>query len=257
MANSVSRYDRHTLLNVIGESGQSRIESARVLITGQGALGSLISILLARAGVGFIRIVDRDFPEIHNLHRQILYDESDVANGLSKVEAARRHLARSASNIRIEAIDAEIGPHNIDALIDSIDVVVDAVDNTTTRYVVNDSILSRGIPYVFGGAVETAGNVMTIIPGMTPCLRCLWPDPYEVSGHQKASTVGVLSSIATLVASIQVTETIKLLVGDVANLIPGLLTIDVWRNHYQVAQLSRDPKCICARIRNSNFIKSE
>ncbi|MDD3471870.1 MAG: HesA/MoeB/ThiF family protein [Syntrophaceae bacterium] len=251
MENSHSRYSRHTLLGVIGKSGQSRIESSRVLITGQGALGSLISILLARAGVGFLRIVDKDSPELHNLHRQILYDESDVLEGLTKVEAARRHLFRVSSELQIEAINAEINAHNVDSLVNSVDVVIDALDNTETRYIVNDSALSHGIPFIFGGAVETAGNVMTIIPGRTPCLRCLWPDPKEVSDHQRASTVGVLSSIATTVASIQVTEAIKVIVEDFDDLIPGLMTIDVWRNHYQVVPIGRDPECACAQFKSS------
>lgn len=249
IGNCVQRYSRHTLLNVIGESGQTKIESARVLVTGLGALGSLVSILLARAGVGFLRIVDKDLPEIHNLHRQILYDDSDVSDGLTKVEAAYKHLLDSSSGIQVEAIHAEIGSQNIEALTDSVDIVIDAVDNTTTRYIVNDYALSRGIPYVFGGVVETAGNVMTIIPGVTPCLRCLWPDSNEVAEHPKASSVGVLSSVATLVASIQVTEAIKLMVGDVKNLIPGLLTIDAWRNHYQVVPLNRDPACLCSQFK--------
>lgn len=242
---SQSRYSRHTLLNVIGSKGQSKIESARVLVTGQGALGSLISILLARSGIGFLRIVDMDLPEIHNLHRQILYDDDDVRSGLTKIEAARRNLHRSAPSVMIDAVHTKITEDNIDALVDSVDIVIDAVDNTITRYVVNDSALSKGIPYVFGGVVETAGNVMTIIPGLTPCLRCLWPHPEEVADHQKASEAGVLSSIATLVASIQVTEAIKLIVGDWENVIPGLLTIDIWRNHYQVVPVKQDPLCAC------------
>ena len=243
-----SRYSRHALLDVIGNEGQSRIQSARVLVTGQGALGSLISMLLTRAGIGFLRIVDRDYPEVHNLHRQLLFDDADIVSGFSKAVAARNHLLKSAPFCEIDAIHTEIDSHNIDRLVDSIDVIIDAVDNTSTRYVVNDSALSHGIPYVFGGVVETAGNVMTIMPGQTPCLRCLWPEPSQVAMHQTASTVGVLSSVATLIASLQVTEAIKIIVGDVENLIPGLLTIDAWRNHWQVVHLSRDPECACSGL---------
>ncbi len=242
-----SRYSRHILLNVIGQEGQTKIEAARVLVTGQGALGSLISVLLARAGVGFLRIVDKDLPEIHNLHRQILYDDDDCCGDITKVQAARRHLVKSAPSLEIDAVHAEITAENVDSIVNSVDVVVDAVDNSETRYLVNDAALRNGIPYVFGGAVETAGNVMTIVPGVTPCLRCLWPVPEDVRAHQRASTVGVLSSLATLVASVQVTEVMKLLVGDLDKLIPGLLTIDVWRNHYMVVSLERSPGCLCSQ----------
>ena len=248
MDDACSRYSRHVLLDVIGPEGQSKIRSARVLVTGQGALGSLISMLLTRAGVGFLRIVDKDYPEIHNLHRQLLFDDHDVASGLPKAVVARNHLLRSAPFVEIHPIHAEIDSQNIDRLLDSIYVIIDAVDNTATRYVVNDSALSHGIPYVFGGVVETAGNVMTILPGKTPCLRCLWPEPEQVAKHQTASTVGVLSSVATLIASIQVTEALKIIVGDTKNVISGILTIDAWRNHWQVVVLNRDPECICSRF---------
>lgn len=131
-----SRYSRHVLLDVIGPEGQSRIRSARVLVTGQGALGSLISMLLTRAGVGFLRIVDKDYPEIHNLHRQLLFDDHDVVSGLPKAVAARNHLLGSAPFVEIDPVHAEIDSQNIDRLVDSIDVIIDAVDNTVTRYVV-------------------------------------------------------------------------------------------------------------------------
>lgn len=248
MINDTSRYSRHVLLDVIGQEGQTRIQSARVLITGQGALGSLISILLSRAGIGFLRIVDKDYPETHNLHRQILYDDADVAAGFPKSLAARKHLRNCAPFVEIDAIHAEITPDNIDSMVENVDVIVDALDNTSTRYIVNDSALAHGIPYVFGGVVQTAGNVMTIIPGKSPCLRCLWPDPSQIVHHQNASSVGVLSSMATLIASIQVTETIKIIVGDTTNLIQGIMTIDAWHNHWQVVPLSRDPECVCSRF---------
>jgi len=241
----VPRYSRHTLLKVLGDEGQERISRSRVLVAGLGALGSLIAILLARAGVGFMRIVDQDAPEIHNLHRQILYDEADVAAGISKAEAARLHLLEANSNVHIEAVQAAIGESNVEALTDGVDLVVDALDNLQTRYLVNDMTLSRGIPYVFGGAVETVGNVMVIIPGKTPCLRCLWPDPAAVADHPRATTVGVLSSAATAVASVQVTEALKIMVGRFDDVLSGLLVMDLWRNQFHVAPLEPDPTCVC------------
>ncbi|MBI5250146.1 MAG: HesA/MoeB/ThiF family protein [Desulfomonile tiedjei] len=249
MQPSVPRYSRHMLLKVIGEEGQEKIENSRVLVAGLGALGSMAALLLARAGVGFLRIVDQDAPELHNLHRQFLYDEADVESGLSKAEAAELHLQAANSSVKIDAVNEAIGPENVDALCSDVDLVVDALDNIRTRYFINDLILSRGIPYVFGGAVETIGNIMTIIPGKTPCLRCLWPDPEAVDNHPRASAVGVLSSAAATVASLQVTEALKILVGRENDILSGLLVLDVWRSCFHVAPISIDPECICRKLR--------
>ncbi|MGC8602446.1 MAG: HesA/MoeB/ThiF family protein [Desulfomonilaceae bacterium] len=242
------RYSRHTLLQVIGQAGQDKIRKSHVLVAGLGALGSTISILLARAGVGFMRIVDRDAPELHNLHRQLLYNENDVSLKMSKVAAAKVNLGLMASNVEIDAVNVTIDGSNVENLLEGVDLVVDALDNSETRFIVNDAIVSRNIPYVFGGAVETVGNVMTIIPGKTPCLRCLWPDPSNIIGHARASTVGVLSSVASLVASLQVTEAFKVLIGDVENIIPGILVVDVWKNQFHVVPVEPNPSCVCKKI---------
>jgi molybdopterin-synthase adenylyltransferase len=239
------RYSRQVLLRVIGETGQMKLSQARVLIAGLGALGSLNAILLARSGVGFLRIVDQDSPELHNLHRQLLYDESDVDSKLSKAQIAATKLRASSSAITIEPVTAVISSGNVEDLTDGVDLVVDALDNMPARYALNDSVLRRGIPYVFGGAVETVGNVMTIIPGVTPCLRCIWPDPSKVINHARASTVGVLASAATAVSSIQVAEAVKLLVGKPEVCLKGLLFIDLWSNHFHEAPIVPNPSCEC------------
>jgi adenylyltransferase/sulfurtransferase len=236
------------LLKVIGEAGQRNIEKSRVLVAGLGALGSTIAILLARAGVSFLRIVDMDAPELHNLHRQILYDEVDVRRGVSKAQAASERLKSANSAVEIEALQAAISEENIEAMIENVDLVVDALDNARTRYVVNDAILARRIPYIFGGAIETCGNVMAIIPGKTPCLRCIWPNPDAVLNHPSASTVGVLSSAASAVASMEVTEALKILSGRQDEALPGLLVMDVWRGSFCIAHVERDPKCVCHQI---------
>lgn len=248
MESELSRYSRHTLLRVFGPEGQARLASARVLVPGVGALGATIAGLLVRAGVGFVRIIDRDAPELHNLHRQVLYTENDVTSGRSKVEAAADRLREANSEVTIEAVQTEIGPGNVDSLVDGTDLVVDGLDNMQTRYPLNDVCIERRVPYVFAGAVETAGNVMTIIPGSTPCLRCLWPDPDRVASHAKASTVGVLSSVASLIASIQVTEAIKILAGKEHECLKGLLVIDAWRQAYQVVPVERSPECVCSKV---------
>ncbi len=136
-------------------------------------------------------------------------------------------------------------------LTEGVDLVVDALDNIRTRYLINDVILNRGIPYVFGGAIQTVGNVMTIIPGRTPCLRCLWPDPGAVENHPRASAVGVLSAAATAVASFQVTEALKIMAGREQDILSGLLVFDVWRNDFHIAPLERDPGCICSKLNES------
>jgi len=248
MAPDIPRYSRHELLRWIGPEGQERIRRARVFVAGVGALGSMVSILLARAGVAFLRIADFDYPEIHNLHRQILYNEEDVGIGLSKAEVAAKRLRAANSEVEIEAVTTAVGADTIEALTDGVDLVVDALDNIRSRYYVNDAILARGIPYVFGGAVEAAGNVMTIIPGKTPCLRCLWPDSESVGNHPTAARVGVLSSVAMAVAAVEVTEALKILVGREQDTIQGLLVMDFWRNTFQTAAVQPDPQCVCRTI---------
>jgi molybdopterin-synthase adenylyltransferase len=248
MDTTIPRYSRHLILKVIGEQGQERIERSRVFVAGMGALGSLIAMLLARAGVGFLRIADLDAPELHNLHRQILYDEEDVARGLNKVYAAERRLRAANAHVEIDPRPEAIGRNNVESLVHGMDLVVDALDNIATRYLINDRILAEGIPYVFGGAVETVGNVMTIIPGKTPCLRCLWPDPAAVDKHPRASDVGILSSAAATVASIEVTEALKILVGRQQEVLSGLLVMDLWRSHFHLAPVKPDPACVCRTV---------
>ncbi|HMK36966.1 MAG TPA: HesA/MoeB/ThiF family protein [Desulfomonilaceae bacterium] len=246
----VPRYSRHILLKVIGEDGQRNIEKSRVLVAGLGALGSTAAMLLARAGVKFLRIADVDSPELHNLHRQILYDERDTVREISKAQAAAERLRAANSHVEVEAVHAAIVAENIERLIDDVDLVVDALDNARTRYIVNDAILARGIPYVFGGAIETCGNVMTIIPGETPCLRCIWPDPEAVLQHPTAATVGILSSAASAVASMEVTEALKILAGKQHEILQGLLVMDVWRGTFCVAHVEANPDCICRKDRS-------
>ncbi len=241
----ISRYSRHTLLRWFGDEGQKRVERSRVFVAGLGALGSTITMLLARAGVGFMRIADYDTPELHNLHRQILYTEADLATGKSKAEIARERLIEANSATRIEAVTTLIDQDNAHDLTKNVDLVVDGLDNLAGRYVINDAVIERGIPYVFGGAVEAAGNVMVIIPGKTACLRCLWPQSDAVEAHPRAREVGVLSSAAVTVAGIQVTEALKILAGRFEEVLDGLLVMDFLRNTFQTAPVAADPACRC------------
>jgi molybdopterin-synthase adenylyltransferase len=247
MMPEIPRYSRHVLLKWIGEEGQKKIERSRVLVAGLGALGSLIADLLARAGVGYLRIVDLDSPELHNLHRQTLYEEADISRGLSKAQVAEERLRAANGTVEIEAVTAAIGPDNVVGLTDGVDLVVDALDNIRTRYYLNDAIVDRGIPYVFGGAVEAQGNVMAILPGKTPCIRCVWPDPEAVANHPTASAVGVLSSAASAVASVEVTEAFKIMAGREEDVLQGMLVMDFWNNKYRVTPLNADPGCLCRK----------
>lgn len=248
MNDNIPRHSRHILLKRIGEDGQGKIEQSRVLVVGAGALGSMISILLVRAGLGLLRITDKDRPELHNLHRQLLYEESDLVTGRSKAWIAARKLRQANSSVNIETIECGVNEKNVKNALDGVDLVVDALDNIETRYLINDQALECKIPYIFGGAVETLGNIMTVIPGETPCLRCLWPDPESVRDHDRADRVGVLSSAATTVASMQVTECLKILSGNRTDILNGLLIMDLWNHSFHVAAVERNPECRCAHL---------
>jgi adenylyltransferase/sulfurtransferase len=226
------RYSRQILFSGIGEEGQRRLSASTAVVVGCGALGSVIANSLARAGVGRLIIADRDVIRLHNLHRQVLYDEEDVARGLHKAEAAAEKLRRINSAIRIEAVVEEVRRENVEALIRGADVVLDGTDNFATRYLINDACLKNGIPWVYGGVVRGHGLSMTILPGRTPCLRCLYAEPPSRSAAETADTAGVLGPIVSVIASIEAAEAMKLLTGR-GQINPGLIAIDLWASSYE------------------------
>jgi adenylyltransferase/sulfurtransferase len=186
------RYSRQTMLQNIGDEGQAKLIRGRVVIIGCGALGSNIATLLVRAGIGHVRIIDRDFIEYHNLQRQVLFDEEDIKAGLPKAIAAQRHLEKINSSVEIEGIAADVNYTNVEELCSGADVILDGLDNAETRFLINDVALKLGIPWVYGGAIVTTGMTMTIIPGQTPCFRCIKPVlPASVCTHLE--TVGILN----------------------------------------------------------------
>src|SRR5438270_12481571 len=206
----LERYSRQVRYPALGEAGQRRLLASRVTICGCGALGTVLANHLARAGVGQIRIVDRDFIETHNLQRQILFDESDVANNLPKAEAAAVKLRQINSSITIEPIVADINRTNIEDFCRGADVILDGSDNFEIRYLINDVAIKHNKPWAYGWAVGSQGMCMTIIPGETPCLRCVFeaaPAPGETG---TCETAGVLAPAVNVVASYQATEAIKL-----------------------------------------------
>ena len=229
---SWERYSRQILFPGIGEAGQERLLASRVAIVGCGALGSQQASLLVRAGVGEVRIIDRDFVEQSNLQRQTLFDERDAAECLPKAVAAEAHLKRANSGVSVRGIVADLNAETAAALLDGAQVILDGTDNFETRYLLNDFSLQSAVPWIYGAAVASSGVTMTIVPGDGPCLACLFPEP-PAGIHATCDTEGIISAAAAVVASLQVTEALKLLVGDRNSLHRKLISLDVWKNHFQ------------------------
>jgi molybdopterin-synthase adenylyltransferase len=250
MNNVPHRYRKQVLFDPIGEEGQRRICGSQALVVGCGALGSVIADQLVRAGVGTVRIVDRDFVDITNLQRQVLYDEQDIADGLPKAIAAARKLQRVNSEVTIDAHVADVDYTNILKLAEGCDVILDGTDNFEVRFLVNDSSLETGIPWINGGCVGSHGQVMAIIPGQTPCLRCLVSEVPEPGATDTCDTAGVIGSAVAVVSSLQVVAALKILTGQ-RELIESVLTVlDVWDSSLRMLQLgdlatkSNCPACV-------------
>jgi len=209
----MDRYSRQVLVARIGKSGQEKLSRSRVLIIGCGALGTVIANNLARAGIGYIRIVDRDYVELDNPQRQILFDEEDVKRGAPKAETAADKLRRINSSIEIEAEVVDVNRKNIEGLIKDVDIVLDGTDNFETRFLINDACFKHSIPWIYGAALSSYGMTMTFIPGLTPCFRCLVSSLPAPGSTETCDTVGVLNSITSCIGSIQSNEAIKILLG--------------------------------------------
>ena len=227
------RYSRQILFSGIGEGGQQRLTAARVLIVGCGALGSAHAESLARAGIGHLLIVDRDFVEPSNLQRQTMFTENDAEKRLPKAIAAANHLRQINSEIEIEPHVTDINYSNIEQLVDGCDVVVDGTDNFATRYLINDACVKHNITWIYGAAVGSYGVTMTIRPHQTACLRCLFEEAPPAASAPTCDTSGVIMPIINVVSAVQVTETLKLLTGRVEDLHGSLMQFDVWRNEWR------------------------
>jgi adenylyltransferase/sulfurtransferase len=227
---NLDRYIRQMRYAPLGRDGQARLAAGRVLLCGCGALGSVIANTLARAGVGYMRIVDRDFLELNNLQRQVLYDEADVAAGLPKVIAAADKLRRINSQIEIEPIVADLSHANIRSLADGVDLILDGTDNFETRLLVNDYAVDSGRPWVYGGCIGAEGQSMTILPGRSACLACFMPDAPPPGTTPTCDTAGIVGPIVNVVASIQSMEAIKILSGKLDAVSTHLTVIDLWEN---------------------------
>jgi adenylyltransferase/sulfurtransferase len=244
----LSRYARQIRYAPFGQDGQERLATSRALVVGCGALGTVIANTLVRAGVGHVRIVDRDFVELTNLQRQVLFDEDDIAADLPKAVAAAKKLSRVNSQVNIEPIVADVSPNNIQELAREMGVIVDGTDNFETRYLINDLAVSQSIPWVYGGCIGAEGQSMTILPGETGCLRCLMPEPPPVGATPTCDTAGVVGPIVNVVASIQAMEAIKVLSGHRDSISRSLSIFDVWENRYRqidVSNLRNQVDCPC------------
>lgn len=245
--NNFDRYVRQIRFGPWGEDSQQKLSESTALICGCGALGSVIANTLARAGAGTLRIVDRDFLEMNNLQRQVLYDEDDVRAGLPKAIAAANRLGRINSEMTIEPIVADVNATNIEALLVGVDAIVDGTDNFETRYLLNDASHAFGVPWVYGGCIGAEGQTMTIVPGETACLRCLMPEPPPPGSTPTCDTAGILAPIINVVASYQACEVLKLLSGHRKQLQRDLLVVDMWDNRVRQVKLDslREQNC-CA-----------
>jgi len=249
------RYSRQILFPGIGEQGQQHLLDARVAVAGCGALGSFQAGALARAGIGFLRIVDRDYVELSNLQRQWLFDECDVDQALPKAIAAARKIAGINTGVRVEPVVADLTPSNVEDLLGGVDLILDGTDNFETRYLINDFAVERGLPWIYGAAVGSYGIAMPVVPGKTACLRCIYPDP-PASAQPTCETAGVLGTVTALIASLQVSEAIKILCG--AEPAKKITTVDVWTGEIrQVAQPGPVADCPACGRREFPYLTGE
>ena len=236
---SLARYNRQMLWEPIGIPGQRKLRESRVLMVGCGALGTVLANTLARAGVGHLTIVDRDFIELNNLQRQVLFDERDIADQLPKAEAAKRKIAAINSAVDVEAVVADVNHTNIEQLATGKHLLLDGTDNFETRFLINDVSIKTGIPWIYGACISAMGLGMVIRPGITPCLRCIFETSPPPGMNPTCDTAGVLGPTVNLVASWQAMEAIKLLTGNIDTLSPFMFSFDMWDNRYQQLKVAK------------------
>ncbi|MGH9686366.1 MAG: ThiF family adenylyltransferase [Candidatus Acidiferrales bacterium] len=246
------KYSRQILFSGLGEAGQERLLSARAVLVGCGALGTASANLLVRAGLGKLRIVDRDFVELSNLQRQTLFDEADAREVLPKSVAAERHLRAINSGVEVEGVTSDLTPRNAIDLLSEFDLILDGTDNFETRLLLNDAAISLGVPWIYAAVVGSYGVTMTIQPGKSACLACLLESTESgesiLGGDTTCDTAGVLQAAVGAISSIQSAEAMKLLAGRSDAVIARLISCDVWTGKFQAIGIARNPECrACAR----------
>lgn len=257
-SDALARYTRQMLFPQVGYEGQRLLSASTALVVGCGALGSVIAETLVRAGVGCVRIVDRDFLELHNLQRQVLFDESDVVAGLPKAIAAQRKLQAINSDIKIEAYVEDLHFKNIEKLAQGATVMVDGTDNFEARFLLNDYSLESNTPWIYGGCVGSEGQSLTIVPGKTNCLNCLMaegpPPPGSTAGCDVA---GILGPVVNVIASIEATEALKILSGNIEAVSTDLTVVDIWAGRFtkmKLGQLADKIQCPACRQGQRNWL---
>ncbi len=256
---NLSRYDRQMVFPSLGLEGQRSLLSKTVLIVGAGGLGSWLAELLTRAGVGRLHLVDDDRVQANNLHRQTMYDEIDVEQNTPKVDAAARRLRRINSQVEIVPHLDRIGPDNIEQYATGVDLILDGADNFAARFLVNDYCVKVGRPWVFAGVVGAEAQTMTIIPGRTPCLRCICDSPPPPCVDPSCRIAGVLGPAVGAVASIEAMEAVKILSGHEDAVSPYLLKLDFWTNEVQridVRRAAAGVDCLCCKQRKFEYLEA-
>ena len=246
------RYSRQELFTPIGPAGQRKLGSARIAIVGCGATGSALASLLARAGVGYIRIIDRDYVDASNLQRQVLFNEADALESLPKAIAATRRISEFNSQVATEAQVSDLRPENAEALLGGVQLILDGTDNFETRYLINDYAVKNSIPWIYTAAVGSYTSTVNVLPGETACLSCLFAEP-PGGLVETCDTVGILNSAVNLGASLSATEALKLLTGCVASLRRTLLSYDVWKNE-KAEVAAGQPAANCRTCQRKEFV---
>lgn len=260
----LEKYSRQILFAGIGEEGQRRLLQSSAVLVGCGALGTVAANLLVRAGVGRLRIIDRDFVELSNLQRQTLFDESDARESLPKAVAAHRRLVAINSDVAVEPVVADLNPENIRELLSGFPLILDGTDNFETRLLINDAAIALGVPWIYAAAVASYGLTFTILPGETACLACLLESGGSSDSvrssfgfEETCDTAGILNSAASVIASIQAAEATKLLSGKSEALSSRLVSCDVWTGRFQSIRVVRNPQCRACVRRDFAYLEGE
>jgi len=249
----MDRYHRQTLLPQIGAAGQARLAASRVAIIGCGALGTVSAELLARAGVGHLTLIDRDLVELTNLQRQTLFDESDARDAVPKAAAAAKQLVAINSAITVEPVVADVHSGNVESLLGvEADLIIDGTDNADTRYLINDLAIKQNVPWVYGAAIGVEGRAMLVVPGVTPCLRCIFPDPPAAGELPTCDTAGVFAGASFIIGSIQASLAVQRLVNP-SKADASLTTIDIWSMRFRNVSLADARRADCPACGQRQF----
>ena len=257
---ALARYNRQMLWAPIGIEGQKKLRDAKVLLVGCGALGTVLGNTLARAGVGHITIVDRDYIELNNLQRQVLFDEQDIADQLPKSVAAKRKIEKINSAISVEAIVADVNHTNIEQMAAGKDLLLDGTDNFETRFLINDVSVKTGVPWIYGAVISAMGLAMVIRPGVTPCLRCIFETIPPPGMSPTCDTAGVLGPTVNMVGSWQALEAMKLLTGSIKDVSEYLFSFDLWDNRFQQLNVKKAKDladCPACKRRDFEFLSGK